>query len=129
MSRRKQIVIIICSVLLAVCAVPAGIGGYFYLENQRMKTEMVKIVKDHHQLLLDYMQSKEIDPHRRVKTVTIEYDETRHNPGGGIIVDGFINKDKNLSFELGIDKDNLDGKEIMEVTGGGLSEKLSTFLE
>lgn len=83
MSRRKQIVIIISAVLLGVASVPAGVVGYFYLENQRMKTEMVKIVKDHHQMLLDYLQSKQLDPNHRVHSLTIEYDKTEHNPMGG----------------------------------------------
>ncbi|KAB1971296.1 MULTISPECIES: DUF1310 family protein [Lacticaseibacillus] len=128
MSRRKQIIIIICSVLLVVCAVPVGIGGYFYLENQRMKTEMVKIVKDHHQLLLDYMQNKENDPYHRVKTLTIEYGKTEHSPMGGIIIYGYVNGNRKYDVSFIIDKDDIGGVEKIRVSSSTTSMDLERML-
>ncbi|ARY92248.1 MULTISPECIES: DUF1310 family protein [Lacticaseibacillus] len=129
MSRRKQIVIIISAVFLGVASVPAGVVGYFYLENQRMKTEMVKIVKDHHQLLLDYMQSKEIDPHHRVKTVTVYYDKTEHNPMGSIMIYGYVNGNKKYDVSFDMDKVDIGGVDKIRVDSADYSMDLLDFLE
>ena len=128
MSRRKQIVIVISAVLLGVASVPAGVVGYFYLENQRMKTEMVKIVKDHHQELMNYMQGKQVDPHHRVKTFTVEYEKTEHSPMGGIMVYGYVNHNKKYAVSLMLDKEDVDDRDKLEVVSSSttiaLEEKL-----
>lgn len=116
-------------VIAIILMIPVGLGGYIYIRNVKMHNEMVKIVKKHENLFTEYMQDKEVDTYHRVKSVTIEYDKLSHNPMGGIMVGGYVNDNKKIGFQLQLDKDNIGGKDRIEVTGGTMDVLLSDLVE
>ena len=78
------VLLILLPLLLA-----GGITLGVHMHQEQQHQEMVAFVKENRQLIDDYFP--------RAK-VTIDYDSLMQNPMGGIIVKGYLNGDKKLSF-------------------------------
>ncbi|UQS84262.1 DUF1310 family protein [Bombilactobacillus thymidiniphilus] len=115
--------LIIGSVLMIIGLIIGGI----HLEEQRQaefKQEMNQELKEHQQFIMDTF--KDMRPNKNyIGKITIDYDETQHNPMGGINFYGYVNDDKSLYFHGTLNKSQ-DSK--YEITASSFGVKLDDKL-
>lgn len=116
-------------VILVLGLVIIGIGGKIYMDNKRLKEEMIQVVnseeaKKEIEAGLKNLDSKALTPEGKIKSYKIDYESIEHNPMGGIMFDIIINNDKALVADFDLNKYS----EKLEVGGIGLSEKLSDMI-
>ena len=104
MKMNKKIFWIPLSILLILLICGGGI--YMQIENHQReeKMEMIKIAKDHKKEMDEQILCGDKDRH--IKIITYKWDTVEHNPMGGIMVEGYVNHDKDLDFELILEKNN-----------------------
>ncbi len=120
----KKILTIGITIIVILVAV---IGGKVYMDQKKLNEEMVKVVKSEEAKKVFEEGLKNIDPKALtkegvIKSYEINYDSIKHNPMGGIMVDLYINDDKELYVNVTMEKDNVTGK--LDEGGGGISAKL-----
>ncbi|UQS84267.1 DUF1310 family protein [Bombilactobacillus thymidiniphilus] len=116
--------LIIGSVLMIIGLIIGGI----HLEEQRQaefKQEMIKQVKEHDQVWIDFLKS--FDDNHKIKKITVDYDSVTHNPMGGIDFAGYVNDNKKLQFQANLDKMSEDGHDKYEASDD-ISNELDDFL-
>ena len=108
MKKNKKIFWIPLSILLILLICGGGI--YMQIENHQReeKMEMIKIAKDHKKEMDEQVRYGDKDHH--IKTITYKWDTVEHNPMGGFMMDGYINGDKKIDFQIVFEKNN--GKKI-----------------
>ncbi|BDR59441.1 hypothetical protein XA3_18820 [Xylocopilactobacillus apicola] len=93
--------------------------------DRKFQEEMVKEVKKNEKRIERFVRSS--DENKVVKTITIDYDSIEHNPMGGVMVDGYVNGDKELSFGVIISNNYVGDKREYNISGG-ISSKLDDFM-
>ena len=68
------------------------------------KEYMIKIAKDHQKEMDESVRYGDKDHH--IKTITYEWNTVKHNPMGGFMLDGYVNDDKSLNFQVSFDKND-----------------------
>ncbi|WEV56440.1 DUF1310 family protein [Ligilactobacillus acidipiscis] len=126
---KKKTKVILWSIVLAVILIGGMIeGGKYYMDRkeEQQHEEMVAYVKKYRGVIEDDL--KRSDKNNFIKSITIDYDKVQHNPMEGIDVEGYVNDNKTLDFDGGIDKETIEGKEKVVSTGIGISPKLDKYL-
>ncbi|UQS84264.1 DUF1310 family protein [Bombilactobacillus thymidiniphilus] len=96
--------LIISGIVLVIIGL---IVGGIHLEEQRQaefKQEMIKEVKEHNKDILEQLNYD--DPHKKVKSLIVDYRTVSHVPMGGIHFDAYINDDESLKFNAILSKDD-----------------------
>lgn len=100
------------------------------MDDKKLQDDMVKVVKENKHLIEEDLRSD--DKFNKIKNITIDYDSVKHNPMGGIMVEGYVENDKNLKFTAGFNKNSQEGTpEYDEIEGwvSSESEKLDDYLQ
>ncbi|MBC1490430.1 DUF1310 family protein [Listeria booriae] len=108
-------------VILAVIGI--GIGVKYKMDQQKVQEDMVKVVKANEKLIGDDLKSQ--DKYHKIKSISINYDSIKKSPMGGIIVDGYVNNKKDLTFVSGLQR--YDGS--VETDGTAPRARLFDYLE
>ena len=123
MKRKTKIVFL--SIVAVIVVITGGIiGGKYYLDKkeEQQHAEMVAYVKKYHKVIENSL--RESDKNNFIEKITIDYNSVKHNPMGGIDVEGHVNGNKALYFNAGIDKITVDNQTKMELTDLGIASKL-----
>ena len=102
--KHRKTILIISGVILVIALCIGGI--YMQIENHQREEnlEMIKIAKDHKKEMDEQILCGDKGHH--IKVITYKWDTMEHNPMGGIMVEGYVNHDKDLDFELILEKNN-----------------------
>ncbi|UQS84268.1 DUF1310 family protein [Bombilactobacillus thymidiniphilus] len=109
-KRYKRWLIISGIVLVMIGLIIGGI----HLEEQRQaefKQEMNQELREHKQFIMDTFNSMGSNKNF-IKSITIEYGQTEHNPMGGIDFYGYVDYDKRLTVYGNLDKNQNDKFDI-----------------
>ena len=87
-------------------------------ESKKMKKALENFFKD--------LDSKALTPEGKIKSYEIQKDKLDYNPMGGIMIQMFINGDKNLSLSVTVVEDSTTGN--YEIATNSRSRKLSDLL-
>ncbi|MGC6770072.1 DUF1310 family protein [Enterococcus sp. LJL51] len=79
-----------------------GLGVKWYMDEKQFQDEMTKVVEENKFLVDEWL--KQNDSLCKIKTVEIDYSTVKHNPMGGIMVQGYVNNDEELAFSVGFRK-------------------------
>ncbi|MGX5378037.1 DUF1310 family protein [Ligilactobacillus sp. LYQ135] len=79
-------------------------GGGLTVNHIEQKQEMIKIAKEHKVDMEKDVRSG--DDGHRIKSITFEYYSVKHNPMGGFYVNGYVNGNRDLDFQIYFDKNN-----------------------
>jgi len=123
MKRKTKIVFL--SIVAVIVVITGGIrGGKYYMDKkeEQQHAEMVAYVKKYHKVIENSL--RESDKNNFIEKITIDYNSVKHNPMGGIDVEGHVNGNKALYFNAGIDKITVDNQTKMELTDLGIASKL-----
>lgn len=128
MKKRTKI-IIITIILLVITSIGIGIGGKMYMDNQaKAKHEkLVEFVKTY----ATYEKMKRYFDSDKVEKITIDYDSVDLDPAGSVDFKGYINGDKSLNFQIGINYDEenpMSRNNIGKINGGTMAVKTDDFL-
>ena len=86
--------------------------------------------KAHKELFIDDLKSKAVDPHKRIRSITIDYDKVENpSDGGGINVYGYANGNKKYDFMMNLSRDDVDGKEVYSIGVSVFDEPLYKLLD
>ncbi|MGV0167249.1 DUF1310 family protein [Furfurilactobacillus sp. WILCCON 0119] len=108
------------------------IGGTVTVKNivdhkkQEEREEMMREVNKHEDAIYDFIHNQ--DKYQRVNSIQINDKTVKHNPMGGIDVDGTVNNNKDLSWNINIDRDSESG-EIIAVNAANSSKLDDLFNE
>ncbi|WP_088271804.1 DUF1310 family protein, partial [Enterococcus wangshanyuanii] len=122
---KHKISLVVGIAVLAILAV----GGKIYMDNKSFNDEMVDIVHTHKSIVEKELRSE--DPSNRIKKIEIDDSTIKHNPMGGIMFEGFVNGQRELSFSTGFRKYNMsDNGEYSDIesTGIDITAELSDYL-
>ncbi|GGD02105.1 DUF1310 family protein [Enterococcus wangshanyuanii] len=125
MKKKHKISLVVGIAVLAILAV----GGKIYMDNKSFNDEMVDIVHTHKSIVEKELRSE--DPSNRIKKIEIDDSTIKHNPMGGIMFEGFVNGQRELSFSTGFRKYNMsDNGEYSDIesTGIDITAELSDYL-
>lgn len=114
---------IIGVVVVIMAIIVTGFGVKHKMDQQKLQDEMVKVVKDNEHLIEDDLKSQ--DKYHKIKSVSFNYDSIKKSPVGGVIVDGYVNGKKDLTFVSGLQK--YDGS--IETDGTAPRTSLHEYLE
>ena len=87
-------------------------------ESKKMEKALENFLKG-----LDY---KALTPEGKIKSYEIQKDQLEYNPMGGIMIQMFINGDKNISLSVTVVEDSTTGN--YEIATNSRSPKLSDLL-
>ena len=125
----KKIVII----FLSIVTLSSGmiLGGCGMLNSRSEKEEILQIseskkMKKALENFLKGLDPKALTPEGKIKTYEIQKDKLEYNPMGGIMIQMFINEDKNLSLSVTVVEDSTTGN--YEIATNSRSRKLSDLL-
>lgn len=122
--------------MVGLSIIGLGIGGKIYMDHKHLKDEMIKVVesdeaKKEFEVELKKLDSKSLTSEGKIKSYRIDYNTVEHNPMGGIIFKGYVNGDKNLSFNSGFNR-YIDGNTYqygkIESTGIDITLELDNFI-
>src|SRR5699024_10146083 len=122
---RRKTKIVFLSIVAVIVVITGGIrGGKYYMDKkeEQQNAEMVAYVKKYHKVIENSL--RESDKNNFIEKITIDYNSVKHNPMGGIDVEGHVNGNKALYFNAGIDKITVDNQTKMELTDLGIASKL-----
>lgn len=125
MKKKHKISLIIGITLLIILA----IGGKIYMDKKSFNDEMVDIVHTHKSIVEKELRGE--DPLDRIKKIDIDDSTIKHNPMGGIMFEGFVNGQRELSFSTGFRKYNMsENGEYSDVqsTGVDITADLADYL-
>ncbi|MEN2666502.1 DUF1310 family protein [Listeria aquatica] len=115
--------IIFISIVVIVIAVVAIVGGKMYMDNKKLDEDMKEVVRSNESLIEKELET--YDTHNKIKNVSFDYGTVEKSPLGGILFQGYVNNDKELTFNAGLQK---NGSKV-EATNVAPKKKLSIFLE
>ena len=101
------------------------------LNSRSEQEEMIQIVESKKmksviEIFLKKLDPKALTPEGKIKTYEIQKDKLDYNPMGGIMIQMFINEDKNLSLSVTVVEDSTTGN--YEIATNSRSRKLSDLL-
>jgi hypothetical protein len=107
------------------------LGGCSMLNSRSEQEEMIQIVESKKmksviEIFLKKLDPKALTPEGKIKTYEIQKDKLEYNPMGGIMIQMFINEDKNLSLSVTVVEDSTTGN--YEIATNSRSRKLSDLL-
>ena len=107
------------------------LGGCSMPSSRSKKEEMIQIVESKKmksviEIFLKKLDPKALTPEGKIKTYEIQKDKLEYNPMGGIMIQMFINEDKNLSLSVTVVEDSTTGN--YEIATNSRSRKLSDLL-
>ncbi|MDG3132356.1 DUF1310 domain-containing protein [Streptococcus suis] len=122
----KKVLKILFGIVCSICIV---IGGY-KLVKQIEYNQMVEIVKSDEVKEIIESELRRFDENALmekgyIKTYQISDTTIRCSPMGGILFDVYLNGDSKLLIHFTLEKTN----GLLQQSGGGYSEELSTFLK
>ena len=125
----KKIVIIFLSILTLSSGMI--LGGCSMLNSRSEKEEMIQIVESKKmkktlEKFLKSLDSKALTSEGKIKSYEIQKDQLEYNPMGGIMIQMFINGDKNISLSVTVVEDSTTGN--YEIATNSRSPKLSDLL-
>ena len=121
MKKKTKIILIVTGVIVVLIAI-VGVSNVGKVKPMSEKEYMIKVAKEHQKEMDE--QVRYGDKGHHIKTITYEWDTVKHNPMGGFMLDGYVNDDKSLNFQVCFDK-NDDGK--IECWCNPLSDQLSKW--
>ena len=120
-------------IFLSIITVSSGIilGGCSMPSSRSEKEEMIRIAesKKMKRALEDFLKEldpKALTPEGKIKSYEIQKDRLDYNPMGGIMIQMFINGDKNISLSVTVVEDSTTGN--YEIATNSRSPKLSDLL-
>lgn len=125
MKKKHKISLIVGIILLIILAV----GGKIYMDKKSFNDEMVDIVHTHKSIVEKELRDE--DPLDRIKKIDIDDSTIKHNPMGGIMFEGFVNGQRELSFSTGFRKYNSsENGEYSDIqsTGVDITADLADYL-
>ena len=101
------------------------------LNSRSEKEEMIQIVESKKmkktlENFLKSLDSKALTSEGKIKSYEIQKDQLEYNPMGGIMIQMFINGDKNISLSVTVVEDSTTGN--YEIATNSRSPKLSDLL-
>ena len=107
------------------------LGGCSIVKSQSEKEEMIQIaeskkMKSVIEIFLKKLDPKALTPEGKIKSYEIQEYKLEYNPMGGIMIQMFINGDKNLSLSVTVVEDSTTGN--YEIATNSRSRKLSDLL-
>ena len=107
------------------------LGGCSIVKSQSEKEEMIQIaeskkMKSVIEIFLKKLDPKALTPEGKIKSYEIQEYKLEYNPMGGIMIQMFINGDKNLSLSVTAVEDSTTGN--YEIATNSRSRKLSDLL-
>ena len=125
----KKIFVIFLSIITLSSAML--LGGCGMLNSRSEKEEMIQIaeskkMKKALENFLKGLDSKALTPEGKIKSYEIQKDKLDYNPMGGIMIQMFINGDKNISLSVTVVEDSTTGN--YEIATNSRSPKLSDLL-
>ncbi|EUJ18636.1 DUF1310 family protein [Listeria aquatica] len=94
--------IIFISIVVIVIAVVAIVGGKMYMDNKKLDEDMKEVVRSNESLIEKELET--YDTHNKIKNVSFDYGTVEKSPLGGILFQGYVNNDKELTFNAGLQK-------------------------
>lgn len=85
------------------------VGGKIYMQEKRntqIQTEMIKVANSRKVENIILAQLSENDPQHKIKKLKVIDKSVHKSPMGGILFEGFINDDKSLKFNAGINEED-----------------------
>ncbi|HIW89405.1 MAG TPA: DUF1310 domain-containing protein [Candidatus Ligilactobacillus excrementipullorum] len=127
MKRKTKIVSLSLTLIIVLIISLIGVGKYYMNQSaEHQHEEMVVYVKKYHQVIEDDL--RESDKNNFIKSITIDYGTIEHNPMGGINVDGYVNGNRTLKFQSGLNNFVIDGQRKVEPMAMIISLKLNQKL-
>lgn len=125
----KKIFVIFLTIITLSSAM--FLGGCSIVKSQSEKEEMIQIVESQKSKKLIEEMLRKKDPEALtekgiIKKYTINEKNLKYNPMGGIMIQMFINEDKNLSLSVTVVEDSTTGN--YEIATNSRSRKLSDLL-
>ncbi|MEZ7551221.1 DUF1310 family protein [Streptococcus sp. 20925_1_22] len=125
----KKIFVILLTIITLSSAI--FLGGCSMLSSRSEKEEMLQIAesKKMKRALEDFLKEldpKALTPEGKIKSYEIQKDRLDYNPMGGIMIQMFINGDKNISLSVTVVEDSTTGN--YEIATNSRSPKLSDLL-
>ena len=125
----KKIFVIFLAIITLSSAM--FLGGCGMLNSRSEKEEMLQIaeskkMKKALENFLKGLDSKALTPEGKIKSYEIQKDKLDYNPMGGIMIQMFINGDKNISLSVTVVEDSTTGN--YEIATNSRSPKLSDLL-
>ena len=125
----KKIFVIFLSIITISSAMLLGSCSMLNIRSE--KEEMIQIaeskkMKKTLEKFLKSLDSKALTSEGKIKSYEIQKDQLEYNPMGGIMIQMFINGDKNLSLSVTVVEDSTTGN--YEIATNSRSRKLSDLL-
>ncbi|WP_311154973.1 DUF1310 family protein [uncultured Streptococcus sp.] len=125
----KKIFVIFLSIIVISSAML--LGGCSMLNSRSEQEEMIQIaeskkMKKTLEKFLKSLDSKALTSEGKIKSYEIQKDQLEYNPMGGIMIQMFINGDKNISLSVTVVEDSTTGN--YEIATNSRSPKLSDLL-
>ena len=125
----KKIFVIFLTIITLSSAM--FLGGCSMLNSRSEKEEMIQIVESKKmkktlEKFLKSLESKALTSEGKIKSYEIQKDQLEYNPMGGIMIQMFINGDKNISLSVTVVEDSTTGN--YEIATNSRSPKLSDLL-
>ena len=125
----KKIFVIFLSIIMLSSSM--FLGGCSMLNSRSEKEEMIQIaestkMKKTLEKFLKSLDSKALTSEGKIKSYEIQKDQLEYNPMGGIMIQMFINGDKNISLSVTVVEDSTTGN--YEIATNSRSPKLSDLL-
>ena len=125
----KKIFVIFLSIIMLSSSM--FLGGCSMLNSRSEKEEMIQIaestkMKKTLEKFLKSLDSKALTSEGKIKSYEIQKDQLEYNPMGGIMIQMFINGDKNISLSVTVVEDSTTGN--YEIATNSRSRKLSDLL-
>ena len=103
MKKKTKIILIVTGVIVVLIAI-VGVSNVGKVKPMSEKEYMIKVAKEHRKEMDESVRYGDKDHH--IKTITYEWDTVKHNPMGGFMLDGYVNDDKSLNFQVSFDKND-----------------------
>ena len=125
----KKIFVIFLSIITISSAMLLGSCSMLNIRSE--KEEMIQIaeskkMKKTLEKFLKSLDSKALTSEGKIKSYEIQKDKLEYNPMGGIMIQMFINGDKNISLSVTVVEDSTTGN--YEIATNSRSPKLSDLL-
>ncbi|MFP7774190.1 DUF1433 domain-containing protein [Ligilactobacillus sp. LYQ112] len=123
MKKEKRIKWITLLLVIGILIIGGGVVRH-HEEKVKQHEELVSLVKEETPKIKRYVHKQ--DQRHAIKTITIEYQKTHLTPMSIIEIEGYVNGNKKLGFEVNADTQT-EGEKL-NVDGFGCSVKLQKMI-
>ncbi|MFK5705620.1 DUF1433 domain-containing protein [Ligilactobacillus sp. LYQ112] len=123
MEKEKRIKWITLLLVIGILIIGGGIIMH-HEEKVKQHEELVSLVKEETPKIKRYVHKQ--DERHAIKTITIEYQETHVTPMDFIEIEGYVNGNKKLGFE--VDADTETEGERLHIGGFSCSTKMGKLI-